>query len=236
MPALSARRSLVTGMRAFPFRDWRRLEGFPSVPGFNPVWDHQPLLMELTRAAGIETIYVTDNPVFSGARFPDVRPSRAAVGRARRRQLAGIDEELLPSFKRLTERRRARTMRLGIKALREVKRADSFFVGVDPSTRPTRSPRRRSTCGRDGRRTTASARPTGGSWSCSSPTRTSTACARPTSSMWRRWTSSSASSWTRCPTTRSCSSSATTASRSASTAISGARRRPRTGCPTRSRT
>ena len=73
MPALSARRSLVTGMRAFPFRDWRRLEGFPSVPGFNPVWDHQPLLMEVTRAAGIETIYVTDNPVFSGQRFPDVR-------------------------------------------------------------------------------------------------------------------------------------------------------------------
>ena len=73
MPALPARRSLVTGMRAFPFRDWRRLEGFPAVPGFNPVWDYQPLLMEVTRAAGIETIYVTDNPVFSGQRFADVR-------------------------------------------------------------------------------------------------------------------------------------------------------------------
>ena len=75
MPALSVRRSLVTGMRAFPFRDWRRLDGFPSVPGFNPVWDYQPLLMELTRAAGIETIYVTDNPLFQGERFQDVRPS-----------------------------------------------------------------------------------------------------------------------------------------------------------------
>ena len=52
MAALSARRALVTGMRAFPFRDWRQLEGFPSVPGFNPVWDYQPLLMEVTRAAG----------------------------------------------------------------------------------------------------------------------------------------------------------------------------------------
>ena len=86
MPALSARRSLVTGMRAFPFRDWRRLDGFPSVPGFNPVWDYQPLLMELTRAAGIETIYVTDNPVFTGPRFQDVaarRPSRRGGSRRR---------------------------------------------------------------------------------------------------------------------------------------------------------
>ena len=76
MPALSARRALVTGMRAFPFRDWRRLEGFPSVPGFNPVWDHQPLLMEVTRGAGVETIYVTDNPVFNGPRFAGRAPRR----------------------------------------------------------------------------------------------------------------------------------------------------------------
>ena len=77
MPALSARRALVTGMRAFPFRDWRRIEDFPPVPGFNPVWDHQPLLMEATRAAGVETIYVTDNPVFQGGRFADVRTAGA---------------------------------------------------------------------------------------------------------------------------------------------------------------
>jgi arylsulfatase A-like enzyme len=128
MPALSARRALVTGMRAFPFRDWRRLEGFPSVPGFNPVWDHQPLLMEVTRAAGIETIYVTDNPVFDGPRFADVRragsSASADIG-------SGIDDELIPSFKRLTDETR-RTMQLGIRALREVKNARSFFVGVDP--------------------------------------------------------------------------------------------------------
>ena len=94
MPALSARRSLVTGMRAFPFRDWRRLEGFPAVPGFNPVWDYQPLLMELTRAAGIETIYVTDNPVFSG------RASRmCASGRLgeRRRARASTRSSCPPS-------------------------------------------------------------------------------------------------------------------------------------------
>jgi arylsulfatase A-like enzyme len=128
MPALSARRALVTGMRAFPFRDWRRLDGFPSVPGFNPVWDHQPLLMEVTRGAGVETIYVTDNPVFNGARFAGVRRAGSSasgdIG-------LGIDEELIPSFKRLTGETR-RTMRLGIRALREVKNARSFFVGVDP--------------------------------------------------------------------------------------------------------
>jgi arylsulfatase A-like enzyme len=128
MPALSARRALVTGMRAFPFRDWRRLDGFPSVPGFNPVWDHQPLLMEVTRAAGVETIYVTDNPVFDGPRFADVRraggPAGGALG-------SGIDQELLKSFARQTDATR-RTFREGIKALREVKRVGSFFVGVDP--------------------------------------------------------------------------------------------------------
>ena len=128
MPALSTRRALVTGMRAFPFRDWRRLDDFPSVPGFNPVWDHQPLLMETTRAAGIETIYITDNPVFDGPRFEGVRRAGSSesgdIG-------SGIDEELIPSFKRATDATR-RTMRLGIRALRQVERADSFFVGVDP--------------------------------------------------------------------------------------------------------
>jgi len=134
MPALAARRSLVTGMRAFPFRDWRRLDGFPSVPGFNPVWDHQPLLTEVTREAGIETIYVTDNPVFQGERFRDVRPSAggpAASAEPGTELPTGIDQELLKSFARLTEATK-RTTREGINALREVKRAASFFIGVDP--------------------------------------------------------------------------------------------------------
>jgi arylsulfatase A-like enzyme len=128
MPALSARRALVTGMRAFPFRDWRRLEGFPSVPGFNPVWDHQPLLMEVTRGAGVETIYVTDNPVFDGPRFADVRRAGGAAGGALG---SGIDQELLKSFARQTDATR-RTFREGVKALGEVEQAGSFFVGVDP--------------------------------------------------------------------------------------------------------
>ena len=133
MPAVSARRALVTGMRAFPFRDWRRLDGFPSVPGFNPVWDYQPLIMETTRQAGVETIYVTDNPLFQGPRFADVRaPGGTAVAASPGDKSAvGINEELLKSFARLTEATR-RTFREGRRALSEVQDADAFFVGVDP--------------------------------------------------------------------------------------------------------
>jgi len=133
MPAGSARRALVTGMRAFPFRDWRRLEGFPSVPGFNPVWDYQPLVMEVTREAGVETIYVTDNPLFQGPRFADVRaPGGTAVAASPGDTLpTGIDEELLKSFARLTEATR-RTFREGRRALGEVGDKDAFFVAVDP--------------------------------------------------------------------------------------------------------
>jgi arylsulfatase A-like enzyme len=133
MPAVSARRALVTGMRAFPFRDWRRLDGFPSVPGFNPVWDYQPLLIERTREADVQTIYVTDNPLFQGPRFEGVRaPGGTAVAASPGDTVpSGIDQELLKSFSRLTEATK-RTFREGVKALDEVKDARAFLVGVDP--------------------------------------------------------------------------------------------------------
>ncbi|MGH2805179.1 MAG: hypothetical protein ACRDL4_19410, partial [Thermoleophilaceae bacterium] len=63
MPALPVRRTLITGMRSFPFRDWEQTEGMPAVPGYNPVWDWQPVMTETMRAAGVETVYVTDNPI-----------------------------------------------------------------------------------------------------------------------------------------------------------------------------
>jgi arylsulfatase A-like enzyme len=132
MPAVSARRALVTGMRAFPFRDWRRLDGFPSVPGFNPAWDYQPLLPEVTRLSGVKTIYVTDNPLFDGRRYGDVRrPGATASASPGDTIETGIDQELLKSFSRLTEGTK-RTFREGRKALREVRNARSFLVGVDP--------------------------------------------------------------------------------------------------------
>src|SRR6185436_624108 len=118
MPAVSTRRALVTGMRAFPFRDWRRLDGFPSVPGFNPVWVYQPLLIERTREAGVKTIYVTDNPLFQGPRFEGVRaPGGTAVTASPGDTIPdGLDQELIKSFSRLTEATK-RTFAEGAKAL-----------------------------------------------------------------------------------------------------------------------
>ena len=49
MPALPARRALLTGTRCYPFRSWRRTAGMPSVPGFNPIWDYQPVITETLR-------------------------------------------------------------------------------------------------------------------------------------------------------------------------------------------
>jgi arylsulfatase A-like enzyme len=130
MPAVSTRRALVTGMRSFPFRDWRRTDGMPAIPGFNPVWGYQPLMTEVMRAGGVETVYITDNPMFDGPRFPDVRRTavsleREATGRP------GIETELLPSFKRLS-RATERTFARGVRALRGMRRDAAFFVAVDP--------------------------------------------------------------------------------------------------------
>ena len=68
-----ARAELLTGMRSYPFRDWRRSEGLPAVPGYNPIWDWQPVMTETMRRGGVRTVYVTDNPIADGPRFPEVR-------------------------------------------------------------------------------------------------------------------------------------------------------------------
>ncbi len=123
MPALPVRRTLITGMRSYPFRDWKRTEGMPAVPGYNPVWDWQPLMTETMRAGGVETVYVTDNPTFEGARFPDVR---RPGGRAEPAGSAGIEDEIA-AIKRATKATE-RTFRAGIRELRGF----SGFVGIDP--------------------------------------------------------------------------------------------------------
>ena len=86
MPSLPVRRTLVTGMRSYPFRDWKRTDGLPAVPGYNPVWDWQPVMTENMRAGGVKTAYVTDNPMLEGPRFPDVRrPGGSVLGDERKR-------------------------------------------------------------------------------------------------------------------------------------------------------
>jgi len=69
MPAVISRRALVTGKRSFPYREWRRRDGFAAVPGWNPVYVRQPLIAEALDRQGVETVWITDNPFFSGPRF-----------------------------------------------------------------------------------------------------------------------------------------------------------------------
>ena len=128
MPALPVRRTLVTGMRSFPFRDWRRTERMPAVPGYNPVWSWQPVVTEVIRGGGIPTAYVTDNPIVGGPRFPEVRrPAGRAPGASAARGTAG-EAAALRRATAATER----TFRAGIAALRELSDRDAFFVAVDP--------------------------------------------------------------------------------------------------------
>ena len=129
MPALPVRRALITGMRAFPFRDWRQTEGMPAVPGFNPIYDHQPVMTEVMRANGVTTVYVSDNPILEGPRFPDVRRTTGVVPAAS--AAPGIDTELIPSIARAT-RTTQRTFRAGIDELARLKGAEPFFLAVDP--------------------------------------------------------------------------------------------------------
>jgi arylsulfatase A-like enzyme len=129
MPALSARRALLTGMRAFPFRDWRKSKDMPAVPGFNRIYDHQPVMTEVMRAAGVTTVYVSDNPILEGPRFPDVR--RTTDVPAVERTAPGLDRELLPSLARAT-RATARTFRAGMRELGRLRAEEPFFLAIDP--------------------------------------------------------------------------------------------------------
>jgi Sulfatase len=120
MPALPVRRTLITGMRSYPFRDWKRTEGMPAVPGYNPVWDWQPVMTDTMRAAGVKTVYVTDNPIVEG---PDVRRPGGSVQAAGR---GGIEDEIA-AVRRATEAT-GRTFRAGIRELGGF----SGFLGIDP--------------------------------------------------------------------------------------------------------
>jgi hypothetical protein len=130
MPSLPVRRTLVTGMRSYPFRDWTRSDGLPAVPGYNPVRWVQPVLTETLRLGGVRTIYVTDNPTLEGPRFPDVRRPPGAPSAAPT-AATGIRGDIIPSIRRATQATE-RTFRAGIDALRELKGAPSWFLGVDP--------------------------------------------------------------------------------------------------------
>ncbi len=73
MPTGLVRRTLLTGMRSFPNRDWVLSPPMPAEVGWTRPLPHQPLLTEELGKAGIETAYVTDNPFIVGPRYTGFR-------------------------------------------------------------------------------------------------------------------------------------------------------------------
>ncbi len=129
LPALPVRRCLMTGMRAFPFRDWKRTDGLADAPGFCPIYDHQPLITEVTEQGGVTTAWLSDNPLLDGSRFGAVR--HAGPIERGPAPPATIDGEVLPALDR---QRRAvqRTMNAGVELLPQLKGRTPFFLAVDP--------------------------------------------------------------------------------------------------------
>jgi hypothetical protein len=128
MPALPVRRTLVTGMRSFPFRMWKRTDGMPDVPGYCPIWDWQPVVTETMRLRGVKTSYVTDNPILDGPRFPDVvrpggTPPAASSASGLKAEIAAIKRQSAAA---------ERTFRAGIAELRKLERGDPYFLAIDP--------------------------------------------------------------------------------------------------------
>jgi arylsulfatase A-like enzyme len=62
MPTIPARRSIMSGRRVYPFRDWHRWPGLPPQPGWEPVGTDGEMWTVTLGRAGWTTGYVTDNP------------------------------------------------------------------------------------------------------------------------------------------------------------------------------
>jgi arylsulfatase A-like enzyme len=79
MPTVPARRSIMTGRRAFPFTGWRPYRGMVGEPGWAPIADPALAFTSLLRRAGYWTGCVTDNPFVGFAR--SYAPYRASFHR-----------------------------------------------------------------------------------------------------------------------------------------------------------
>lgn len=73
MPTGLVRRTLLTGMRGFPNRDWVLSPPMPREVGWTRILPHQPVLTKVLGNAGVATAYVTDNPFLVGPRFSEFR-------------------------------------------------------------------------------------------------------------------------------------------------------------------
>ena len=129
-PAFPARRGILTGMRAYPFRDWQRTEGLAPYPGWNRVWNYQPTLTDVLRDGDVRTLYLSDNPLLEYERFKGV--SRRPGGRAQGTQVGRYLAPVVPGDPgRDGEPPAARVVRSGIEALDELKGRQPFFLAVD---------------------------------------------------------------------------------------------------------
>jgi len=144
MPAVISRRALVTGKRSFPYREWRRHDGFAPVPGWNPVYRRQPLIEQALTTAGAETVWITDNPFFSGPRYDDwvqrttevraadypVPPTvEGTLGRAETKRQ--VERYLLGGIER-SAAAMERAVRAGERQLARLERGGrQFFLAVD---------------------------------------------------------------------------------------------------------
>ena len=84
MPTVPARRSMMTGRRIFPFRNWEPWRGLGESGGWAPIFPSEPTIAKAMHRAGYWTGYVTDTPslAFAGVyesfrnSFDDFRPLR----------------------------------------------------------------------------------------------------------------------------------------------------------------
>jgi arylsulfatase A-like enzyme len=165
MPTVAVRRAIITGTRAYPFRDWKVAPKLPQFPGWSEIPPHKRLFTEYMDAAGIETAYVTDNPFLIGPRFRrfrrtldistpiyeqgEYRSWNIGIDRSRIASDAQIENYLLPALRGTEAERRikenvgfnrgrggeqlsgARVLKESMKALRELRDKQPFFLGVD---------------------------------------------------------------------------------------------------------
>jgi arylsulfatase A-like enzyme len=130
MPAIPMRRGLLTGMRSYPFRDWRATPGVPAIPGWGKIYDFQPLLPELTAANGIKTVYVTDNPLLVGPRFDFVRRTGTLPSSS---DYVSTERSYFLPLRKAPARQEptARVLRAGGELLRDLRGDQPFFLALD---------------------------------------------------------------------------------------------------------
>jgi arylsulfatase A-like enzyme len=119
MPTVPARRSIMTGRRVFPFRDWHPWPGLGNTPGWAPIDRLDATFTSVLRRVGYWTGYVTDNPYlgfsppyerFRGSfdEFLRIEGQEAATGALSAVSKRELDHWLIPELRRRRIRARVR--------------------------------------------------------------------------------------------------------------------------------